>query len=448
MPNSKTRVTVHSKLTVVSDTPVKPGKTYPLSVLDHAMGFHTLHIIFYYRYNRLDDKNSSDLGRLRQSLSEVLSQYPPVTGRLISDDQGNWEVRCNDAGLRVLKAKVDCSLDEWLKSADGDEEKDLTVWEEIPDDPKVWSPYRVQMNDFDEGGLAIGLSCPHMYADPTCATTFMNSWTEFYRRVCISHNPFFHPPGLHGRTNPNTNTESAKYYEAKSRAKPPSAVKMSTATFRFSDRMIKKCLLEIQTHCPDATPFDMLAALFWSSVIKAKTPKNTQVHNLSICMDFRKRMHAPLPHGFFGNALHFSKVSTDLRESEEGGFEYMTKIIHEHLLTIDEEEYWSVIDWLESQKEEGTKYAPPFRMYGPELTCVNMEDVSAFATMIENMKPVHVSYHIGNVDGEGLILVLPSPEEGLGRTVMVTLPEDQTDKLCKDPSILRLEPTMLVSGRC
>ncbi|KAL5718664.1 hypothetical protein ACHQM5_011543 [Ranunculus cassubicifolius] len=86
-------------------------------------------------------------------------------------------------------------------------------------------------------------------------------------------------------------------------------------------------------------------------------------------------------------------------------------------------------------------------MYGTELTCVNMEHVSAYAAVLEDVKPLHVSYHIGNVEGEGAILVLPSPEEGLGRIVTVTLPEDPTDKLRKDPTILSLEPTMIVSGR-
>lgn len=125
----------------------------------------------------------------------------------------------------------------------------------------------------------------------------------------------------------------------------------------------------------------------------------------------------------------------------------MTQIIHDHLSSVDEEEYWSVIDWLESKKGENGKCAPPFQMYGPELTCANLEHVSAFEAVLEGMMSVHVSYHIRNAEGEGLILVLPSPEQGLARSVMVTLLEDQTDTLCKDPAILRLEPSMFFNGR-
>ena len=123
----------------------------------------------------------------------------------------------------------------------------------------------------------------------------------------------------------------------------------------------------------------------------------------------------------------------------------MTELVRRHVSSIDEEECRSVIDWLESRKGEGGEYGAPFRMYGPELTCVSMEHMvvpRGCEAVFMDAKPVHIACHVGNVEGEGLIMVLPSPEEGLGRTVMVTLPEEQMPKLCKDQAILRLEPTV------
>ena len=60
-------------------------------------------------------------------------------------ENGNWEVKNNDTGVRVIRAKVGAKLDEWLRSADGSEERDLTVWEDMPQDPNTWSPFRVQV---------------------------------------------------------------------------------------------------------------------------------------------------------------------------------------------------------------------------------------------------------------------------------------------------------------
>nr|CAN70576.1 hypothetical protein VITISV_018974 [Vitis vinifera] len=402
------RVTVNSRLTVVSSKPVGPGVTHKLSGLDHAMGLHTIHMIFYYGNN---PATSFDLDPFRVSLSEVLSMYPAVTGRLIRGEDGNWVVNCNDAGVRVLRATVRTTLDEWLRSADGAEERDLTVWEDMAQDPTIWSPFRIQINEFEGGGIAIGLSCTHLHADPTCATLLLKSWSEAHRREAIAHPPFFHS---------------------------------------FSDSSIKQCLEEVHESCPDATPFDLLAALFWTSLAPMKSPAPDHKHSLSICIDFRKLMHAPLPYGYFGNALHFSLLSRDREEIDNGRLGHVTGLVHEHVSSINEEECQSVIDWLESQKGEGGKFGAPFRMYGPELTCVSMEHMvipRGYAGMFKDAKPVHIACHVGNVEGEGLIMVLPSHEEGLARTVMVTLPEEQMAKLCKDQAILRLEPTVVACGR-
>lgn len=142
MSSKKSRVSVHSKLTVVPSKPSGSVKTNPLSSLDHAMGLHSLHMVFYYKKNPF---GSFELDPLRESLSGVISLYPNVTGRLTRLENGNWAVKCHDAGIRVIRAEVSATLDEWLRSADGSEERDLTVWEDMPQEPNTWSPFRVQV---------------------------------------------------------------------------------------------------------------------------------------------------------------------------------------------------------------------------------------------------------------------------------------------------------------
>ncbi|GMP40883.1 hypothetical protein CsSME_00011167 [Camellia sinensis var. sinensis] len=157
------RVNVHSKLTVVSSRPSGPGKTDPFTAMDHAMGLHTLHVVFYYRTNPFFD---SDLTNLRVSLAELLCLYPRVTGRLARGKDGNWVVKCNDAGVRMLRAKVKTTLDEWLRSADECEERDLTVWEDMPDDPSIWSPFYIQIQRlspcFSNHGLSFTEATPSL----------------------------------------------------------------------------------------------------------------------------------------------------------------------------------------------------------------------------------------------------------------------------------------------
>jgi hypothetical protein len=308
--------------------------------------------------------------------------------------------------------------------------------------------------------VAIGLSCSHMHADTTSATLLFKSWTENHRKKPIEHLPFFNPPeALRGRPNPNIHTKSLKYHATKSKA----SVTTSTATFKFSNSVIQQCLTEVHEDCPNATPFDLLAALFWTRVERLKGPKNDSEHSLSICVDFRRQLQTPvLPFGYFGNALHFSVLSLKGGEIGLATLGQVVKSVHRHLSGIEEEEFWRTIDWFESQKGEGGKFAQPFRMYGPELTCISLEHMAVpvgvagspttssliYASMFDkDNKPVHVSYNVGNVEGEGLIVVMPSSEEGLSRTVMVTLPDKELAELLEDQAIMRLEPTMLLSGK-
>ncbi|RVW95963.1 hypothetical protein CK203_027733 [Vitis vinifera] len=181
-----------------------------------------------------------------------------------------------------------------------------------------------------------------------------------------------------------------------------------------------------------------------------KSPAPDHKHSLSICIDFRKLMHAPLPYGYFGNALHFSLLSRDREEIDNGRLGHVTGLVHEHVSSINEEECQSVIDWLESQKGEGGKFGAPFRMYGLSLLALAWTHgySARVCRHVQGMQsPSTLACHVGNVEGEGLIMVLPSHEEGLARTVMVTLPEEQMAKLCKDQAILRLEPTVVACGR-
>lgn len=329
----------------------------------------------------------------------------------------------------------------------------------------------MQINEFEGGGVAIGLSCPHMHADPTCATLLLNSWTQTHRGQPITHPVDVYSTFLpHGPPLPNLQTKSTSFYANKSKhlQKQPLSVQMSTATFIFSHAAIKQHLVQIHHECPDATPFNLLAALFWKRVARLKAAKHEQKRSLSVCVDFRKQLRPPLPLGYYGNALHFSLLSLDSEEMDGGGLGHVVERVHHHVSSMKEEEFRSAIEWFESHKEEegGNKFAPPFRMYGPELTCISMEhmidDASGptgkvgkplmyRAMFDEKVAPVHVSYNVGNVEGEGLIMVMPAcpdDEEGvLGRTVMVALPCKELAELCEDQAVLGLHPTILLSGR-
>lgn len=116
----------------------------------------------------------------------------------------------------------------------------------------------------------------------------------------------------------------------------PGSVKMLTATFRFPESTVQALLSGIHPHCPEATPFVALASLCWW---RAATNRPNKVvaneHNLTVSIDFRKLMHAPPPHGFYGNnAIHFSKVSVDKTHVEGGRLGQLAAAIQSHLSQV------------------------------------------------------------------------------------------------------------------
>ncbi|KAL3639215.1 hypothetical protein CASFOL_017122 [Castilleja foliolosa] len=417
------RVKLVSKLSVVSSTPTEPGKIHKFSLLDQAMGPHTIHLVFYYRSNPFNaGPMSTDLDNLRVVLSELLDLYPTATGRLTRGPDGGWQVKCNDAGVRMLQASVSATLDEWLGSADTCEEKDLTMWEDMPQDPTFWSPFRIQITNFQCGALAIGLSCSHIHADITSAALLMKSWSELHRAQPLTHPPTLHLPQLPTTVASPTTTA----------ATPPP--EFATITFKFPSSAIEKCLLEVKKRCPNATPFDILVALFWSRIAHSHGA-------ISICVDSRNNNRSPIPYAYFGNAFRSSVLKVDPDVLAGGELGQISDYVHRHVEGLKGD------DFLGSLLEDG----PELRVYGPQLTCIdisNAQDLVMYdAEFKEGEKPAHVSCRVGNVEAEGMIMVMPSAEGGLGRTVAVNLPQEQIDGLCEDQIIKDLEPTMIISGK-
>lgn len=285
----------------------------------------------------------------------------------------------------------------------------------------------LQINSFQEGGVAIGVSCSHMMADLTFIASFVKSWTEFHRHFPITHPPLIAPlsTGRHASSS-STKTSSAT----------ATATNFATATFKFSGSTMKQCLSKVHDWCPNATPFDFLAALFWTRVARVRPPKTQdQTHSLCICSDFRSLLKPPLPIGYLGNALKFSTLSQKVKDVELGG---VVSAVHKHLEELSEE-----------ASNEGK------RVYGSELTCVCMEHLMVEedqesllygAVFGNNEKPVHVSCRVGNVESEGLIMVMPCSEGGLSRSVTVMLAEEEVAELNKDEAIMELEPVMVLAG--
>lgn len=432
------RVTRFAKSTAASVTPVRPGKTHALSPLDSAMERHTMHVVLYCRA-----APGLDREQLKESLSEVLSLYPAMTGRLTrgegSEGAGGpgagaaaaeaepgrrgWVVKCNDAGVRMVDARAAATLDEWLATATGDEEMDLLYYEPMGAETYIWSPFYVQLTEFADKSYALGLSCTHIHNDATAAALFFHAWAAAHRRTTSPYPPFLY--ALAFAVSPASPPPPPPLLAEKaSAASTASTATMSSATFHFPASAVRALLSSLE---PGATPFAALAALFWLRIAGAADGERA----LTLALDFRKRMYAPLPCGYYGSAVHLTRARADLAS----GLPAVAAALDRHVAGVPEEELWRAVEWLDARQQEGER---PFQMYGPELTCVALDHVPMYGAEFEaGTAPARVSCRVGGAAGEGLVVVLPAAEGGDARDVVVTLPAEVTARVCGDEEVLR-----------
>ncbi|GFP96044.1 rosmarinate synthase [Phtheirospermum japonicum] len=367
--------------------------------------------------------------KLIESISVMLCAYPIITGRLLRTPDGRWAIKFNDAGVRMVEAKVKGSVDEWLQNVD--REKELKL-----------------ITEFEGGGLAIGLSCTHLLSDPISATMMIKAWADTTLRGEITSPPLFHPlPRRKQEINENTNNLKLNshlinhYKSAIQNLAPISHTKQTTIALRFNHGTVKSCIAMAGNTNDDEpnTPFEALAALFWTRISKIKgTTKNALV-DMSICLDMRKVLK--LDKGFFGNCMAYNSVQGDGLDANEvskaAGF------IREAISRMDgDDEVTGLIEWLEHENYEN----PPC-MNGSHLICADLGDVDSYSAVFEdNVGPIRVSYYFEPAVGPGQIVILPSSggDGPSSRVIAVTLPEDEAEELLEDALIKQFEPTILM----
>ncbi|CAI9088186.1 OLC1v1022445C1 [Oldenlandia corymbosa var. corymbosa] len=442
------------KCTMVSTKGVDVGRFCSLSALDHVMEHNHLRIVLYYSTPK-EIKLGEPTKMLKESLSQALCAYPIVTGRLLRDpEKGNWMIKSNDAGVRMVEMRAQGNVEKWLQNVDSEKELKLVYWEHMFTKPYFWSPFYIQITEFEEGGLAIGLSCTHLLSDPISAVMFMKSWAHMTVKGTMPSPLLYRPiktlrksdQTSHGHCHGNLSNGLIEHYKSTLR-KPIAAgiseKKLTTVSLAFSDQMVRSCISAASSDVllRPPTPFEALAGLFWTSISKIKGRRENGLIDMSVCLDMRKVLD--LDENFFGNCMVYSKASSDglggtneLSEAVAG----IEKVVDK----MDAKTTMELIEWLE---EATAKHISPPLMNGLDLICANLEDVDTYSAIFcPNFKPILASFYIEPTAGEGSILVLPAPPDAgpFSRIVMITLAEDEAIELLKDESIQQFSPKVLM----
>nr|XP_027103215.1 vinorine synthase-like [Coffea arabica] len=180
-----------TNLEILSKEMIKPSSPTPhhlrnlqLSLLDQIVPSAYIPLIFFYNANQLQSSNKDHpkiAQILKQSLSNVLTQFYPLAGGLTSEISS---VDCNDSGALFVEAQVHTTLSEVTEKPIMEELKQFVPLESnsrnAMDKPKT-VVLAVQITFFDCGGIAVGVQISHKIADGTSLVTFLNSWAASCR---------------------------------------------------------------------------------------------------------------------------------------------------------------------------------------------------------------------------------------------------------------------------
>ncbi|MCL7051672.1 hypothetical protein MKW94_029940 [Papaver nudicaule] len=312
------KVQVISKEIIKPSSPTPPHlRNFKLSLIDQLLPPFYVPIVIFYpasddhgtNSNIHDQSSKSEL--LKKSLSETLTRFYPIAGRI----RDNILIDCNNEGVDYIEAKVNGVMSDFMSV---DVVHQLHPSHIMLDDVAKEAQLAVQVNLFDCGGIGISISMSHKIVDACTAITFINGWAAT-ARAAPRHEilyPTFDsaaifpalPPGV--QVSSLESDDSVQGENVVTKMFVFTAPKIAALRARIAELRSGNVLSKYPTRT------EALSALIWKSFIETSRVKAARKHALSpaprkpivksvanYAVNLRTRLNPPLPQASFGNIL-------------------------------------------------------------------------------------------------------------------------------------------------
>ncbi|XP_043709489.1 protein ECERIFERUM 2 [Telopea speciosissima] len=393
------------------------NRDHKLSCMDLMMKLHYLRGLYFFSKDAVEGLNNLEI---KESLFKLLDHCSAASGRIRRSELGRPFIKCNDTGVRIIEAQTNFTLDEWLRSNDWSLHS-LLVSNQVLGPDLHFSPLvLLQITRFKCGGISLGLSWAHLLGDAFSASRFINLWSH----IMADHPPpkLLNTPEPEPELPTSEKPITSQFLSAK-RIEPVgdywlsvNNCKMEAYTFQINASQ----LTQLQSKIP-SEPFEALSVVIWQCI--ARIRENNEPRTVTICRkDSRNGETNNL--SLSNNQILLSVVKADFSVGDAKPSELATLIVQGSV-----EERTLIEETVE--RDQGLS---DYIVYGTNLTFVDLEGVEIYGFEIRGHKPVFANYAIHGIGEEGVVLVLPGPEkvgeQGRGgRTVTISLPEDQLFKL-------------------
>ncbi|OMO81492.1 Transferase [Corchorus olitorius] len=289
---------------------------YQLSFLDQIQPPIFMPLVMFYPAEH-GVNNSERCKKIKQSLSEALTVYYPLAGRI----KDNAFIDCNDEGVLFVEAKANnCHLSEMLENPNPNNHNEFIPLE-LDDANEL--PAMVQVTYLDCGGLVVFFGLSHKVGDALSFFMFLNCWAAFAR----GETDDIITPRFNGAT-----------------LFPPRDVSgFQTRTGIVKENLVVKRFVfdaseiaEIRAKYIDnnsiidsrrPTRVEALSAFIWTRFM-ATTQEKTDLEKMYTviqAMNLRTRMDPPLPNHYFGN-ISRPAIAMPLMDKGDGFYDILNQM--------------------------------------------------------------------------------------------------------------------------
>lgn len=330
------------EIELVSKEIIKPSSPtpnhisyYQLSFLDQISPPVYNPLLFFYSPEDIDSHFTiiEISNKLKTSLSEILSLFYPLAGRL----DHNQFINCNDEGIPYLETRVNCKVSDIIQNPNPNE---LSKFIPFELDQVSEFLFGVQLNIFECGGVAIGSCVSHKVADALSSFTFIKSWAAIARgeteQVIIpkfESASLFPPKDLSG-FNPATGI-TKKNVISKRFVFLASMVEYLKAQYAESKSLKDQRL---------PSRVEALSAFIWSRFVASssdqfgsRADKGQKVYALLHAVNLRTRIEPPLSENSFGNLYRVAITVPRLETGEEQNNYSIVRQVRDQISLIDKE---------------------------------------------------------------------------------------------------------------
>jgi|UniRef100_A0A2N9IAH1 shikimate O-hydroxycinnamoyltransferase len=322
------------KVEVISKETIKPSSPTPDHLRHHKLSFldqiqppvYMPLVLFYPKIGDAKFSNLQQCDRTKKSLSEVLTLFYPLAGRI----NGNLYIDCNDEGVHYVEAEAKCKLSEFLDDPNLAELNKFLPYE-LDDASEL--PIAIQVTFFNCGGLVMGLIMSHKVSDALSCIMFLNTWTAIARGDSSNIvSPQFHsatlfPPRALSGFDPTTGIIKENIV-TKRFVFDASSIASMRAKYSTDDKNIEY---------PRPSRVEALSAFIWSRYMAATQPKADphKIYTVIHAVNLRTRTEPSIPNYYFGNYSRIA-VSVPSRDTKDG-FYGIIKPVRDAIKKVDAE---------------------------------------------------------------------------------------------------------------